>query len=200
MQFKKEERRIIRETTKVIVKDLRALTDDYPGSKIEVAAFKKNIGDLGMCWNLEITKKHIKIANSSGSYSIVAINKKVPLVLDDYDYQVQYYLIKNYEEVRAKVEKIVNSQRDVHQDDMSLIKGVKDKYQSLLMKTKKRKSSMVEIDLPPSTNQHQIVIEKEGNKKIGTIDFGSQTIRIITKGDIVLVNQEEQKGKTKTRC
>ena len=35
-------------------------------------------------------------------------------------------------------------------------------------------------------------------KKIGTINFGLQTIKIITKGEITLVNKEE-KAKTKKK-
>ncbi len=51
----------------------------------------------------------------------------------------------------------------------------------------------VVIDFPESIDKHTITLEEKDGKKIGTINFGERSIRIITSGNIVLETQSEAK-------
>ena len=63
----------------------------------------------------------------------------------------------------------------------------------------KNKEAEVRIDLPESLNAKEIYVSEEGNKKVGVIDFGQQTIKIITEGNIVLVNKSKEEPKVKRK-
>lgn len=54
----------------------------------------------------------------------------------------------------------------------------------------------VVVDLPESIDQQSIELEEKDGKKIGTINFGERSIRIITSGNIVF---ESQTGKSKVK-
>ena len=49
----------------------------------------------------------------------------------------------------------------------------------------------VVIDFPESIDKHTISLEEKDGQKIGTINFGERSIRIITSGNIVLESQSE---------
>ena len=65
------------------------------------------------------------------------------------------------------------------------------------LKKKLNPESNVEIDFGNSTNLYPIEIVEEDGKTIGTINFGNQTIKIITEGDIVLIDKRNNKQKKK---
>ena len=60
-----------------------------------------------------------------------------------------------------------------------------------------KKENIVEIKLPQTNNQHELNIQRENGRTIGTIDFGSASIKIITDGTIRLVKDEPAKTKIK---
>ena len=51
--------------------------------------------------------------------------------------------------------------------------------------------------MPESKNPDLIEIKNEDGKNVGIIDFGDKSIKIITSGDIVLVNKEKETAKHK---
>jgi len=111
------------------------------------------------------------------------------------NYKQKSEFIRNYSYIREKVisgienlKTQAESIKKVHENEMKKINEIGQLYHGV---------SDVEIDLPQTTNQQQIEVTEENRKKIGTINFGHQTIRIITDGDIVVVNKDAEKVKRK---
>ena len=111
------------------------------------------------------------------------------------NYKQKSEFIRNYSYIREKVisgienlKTQAESIKKEHENEMKKINEIGQLYHGV---------SDVEIDLPQTTNQQQIEVTEENRKKIGTINFGHQTIRIITDGDIVVVNKDAEKVKRK---
>jgi len=106
--------------------------------------------------------------------------KERPMV----DPEVTAYILKNYNVIRQLLQReIENSSKE------------KDSIKASIQEIKKQytKDATIELDLPPSQNVHEIEIIEEEGKNIGIINFGNRTIKIITDGDIVLVNRKKSK-------
>lgn len=96
--------------------------------------------------------------------------------------------LKEYDEIRAKVVTKINKALEEKQGNLQVAEILRKKYD---------KEATVELDLPTSLNTHEIEIEKKDGQTIGTINFGNRTIKIVTTGNIVLVNKESEKVKRK---
>lgn len=57
----------------------------------------------------------------------------------------------------------------------------------------------LELDLPQIQNVHELKITEKGKKKIGTINFGKKSVKIITQGQIILANESKESPKVKRR-
>ena len=94
--------------------------------------------------------------------------------------------LREYENIKAMVVSEVNAA--LRQRNISI--EVADKIC-------KNAESIVEIDMPRSQNVHEVEVSEENGKKIGVINFGSQIVKIITNGDIVLVNKDSNSNAKK---
>jgi len=45
--------------------------------------------------------------------------------------------------------------------------------------------------LPETLNQHKLEVVEEDGKKVGTLNFGSISLKIITSGNVELVSKPE---------
>lgn len=147
-------------------------------------------------WSFRIDDQDIKLTCNTGyahsiSYTLARAKtrfKKTVLIKDEeINQDIMFNFIKNYEDVRDKLIKRLSSSESIKKDTDLLFARLKEQF---------NKKSTVEIDLGDTNNRQTIEITEEDGKKIGTINFGLQTIKIITKGEITLVNKEE---KTKTK-
>lgn len=199
MQFTKEEQKQIDETLDTITADLEELW--ISGGKhdikipINMAGIEKetdsNFYKFG--WSFNLTTKGFFLTSKFQKDIIhlasPSADEKMKVVYGMYITSVVF--IKEYPNTRKKVvkeiEKIMSKQ---YEKDRVLdeIKEIKKTYQ---------KQADVEITLPPSQNAFKLEVEEEGNKKIGTIDFGNAIVRIITDGDLLLVKRENPKTKRK---
>ena len=143
-------------------------------------------------WSFRIDDQDIKLTCNTGyahstSYILARAKtrfKKTVLIKDEeINQDIMFNFIKNYEDVRDKLIKRLSSSDSIKKDTDLLFARLKEKF---------NKESTVEIDLGDTNNRQTIEITEEDGKKIGTINFGFQTIKIITKGEITLVNKEEK--------
>lgn len=66
-----------------------------------------------------------------------------------------------------------------------------------MSKLKQAREASIEFDFPSSIAPYEIEVTKKDGRTVGTIDFGDRTIRVITNGNIILTNREDQKIKRK---
>ena len=191
-----KEKQSIRNAIKLLIKDLRKLTDNYPGTIIKVFAFHEEIGRYGRAWYLEITKKEITLKEpKKESDSIIARGNKRNIYIDDADYLAQYHFIKNYDEIRRKVEEIVNKKEQEIQGNIDLINKTKNKYQKKLKDNKKTKKATVEIDVPQTNNQYELVVTEESGKTVGTLKFNGLTLTLCASDGVKIINKPKNKEK-----
>ncbi len=142
-------------------------------------------------WSFRIDDEDIRITCNTGyahsiSYTLARARtcfKKIVLIKDEeLNQDIMFNFIKNYEDLRDKLIKRLSSSEAIKKDTDALFTRLKEQF---------NKTSTIEIDLKDINNRQTIEITEEDGKKIGTINFGHQTIRIITKGEITLVDQKE---------
>ena len=90
--------------------------------------------------------------------------------------------LKEYPKIREKIVESINKAVDEKKESLSVVGNIR-RYCN--------RDAIIEIDMPPTNNQHKIEITKEDGRNVGVIDFGNRTIKIISDGDIVLVNRKE---------
>ena len=101
---------------------------------------------------------------------------------------VQFLL--EYDRIR---EELINDIKNTHsskEDIMRRISQIRCKYGNEIL---------VDLGENKSLNQQTLFVQEENGKKVGTIDFGSRIVKIITDRDIVLTRVEEVKNKIKTK-
>ena len=191
--YTKEEKRQIRKSRRAVVKDIRKIWKMYPYGEIEVPV-KLNMREYGNYWRLIIDKKQIVIKSDNDAYTRLYPRTTSRNREDGYRAHSQF--ITQYEEIRKDILEIVNRRLESKNEH---IKSLEDVSSKLNKKEEKPKEAEVRIDLPNSINAKEIYVSEEGNKKIGVIDFGQQTIKIITEGNIVLVNKPKEDTKVKRK-
>lgn len=192
-------RKEIRETIKVLVKDLRTLWSLYPYEEIKLS-LNLYLYDYGDNWFFIMNEKEIIIkAESNGNHTHLerkGLNNKP---YKEGDYLAHQQFIDRYESLRKDIEKIQTSKKELHELNINKMTELRNKYSEASKEEQKRLESSVQINFPPSLNTHAIEVTEENGKKIGIIDFGKQTIKIITEGDIILVDKKQHKDQIKTK-
>ena len=192
--YTKKEKKQIDKSRRIIVKDIRNIWKMYPYEDITVPV-NLRMPEYGSYWKLIINKKEIVIKSNDGAFTrlyprTISRNRE-----DGYEAHSQF--ISQYEDVREDILRIVNSRVSNQEQHIKKLSSVSDKF--IQPKEEKRKEDVIEIDMPNSLNAKEIEITEEDNKKIGTIDFGTHTIKIITEGNIVLVNKPKEEAKVKRK-
>lgn len=196
MTLTSREKKFIRSTTKLLIKDIRKLTKNYPESEILVFAFNENIGNYGNEWYLKITYKEIElIEKRKDSNSLIARRNVRNMALDEHDYIAQYYLIKNYKEIRESIETIVNERLKKIADNIEMMNETKNAFLRKQKEEKKKKKATIEIEVPPTNNQYQLEVTEENGTTLGKLNFNGLTLKIIASDGIKIVNKTTSKQK-----
>jgi len=137
---------------------------------------------------LEIGPKKIVLKDRYANFSITGflLEKKDDngniIRFNSFHKQFMLPLLREYEKIREKLVNKIKLDQEQDLKDVDIINKILKKYD---------KEASIEKDLPPSKNPHPLEVTEKDGKKIGVIDFGDRTIKIITNGDIVLVNKDE---------
>ncbi len=121
-------------------------------------------------------------------------------------YAVKTIFIDNYKNIRKRIiqgvnkhnkEKTKNEIKEKN-ENVKISKQVneilgKKKFQAPLTEAK------VHFQYPDSMNVHELEMREEAGRKVGRIDFGDMVVEIITSGDIVIANKNQDKPKQKLR-
>lgn len=105
------------------------------------------------------------------------------------DYEVAFTFLKKYDDViRPLIEGKIKETLTKKGLGLEALEAIKKHYD---------KEASIDIELPPTNNQHTIEITQEDGKNVGIINFGDRTIKIITNGDIVLLDRRKEPEKVK---
>ncbi len=189
LKFTREEKKEIRQALNNVLDDLDALWD--VSSLESVYQYFDLKGQSWGCdeWELIIDKNGILIKDYPKEIVLETFGRrnKRPRVKD---YTEIYYFIRQYETLRKKVEdKIKRSNIDKNKGIDEII-NIKNRY---------TKEATIEVEVPETINPHTITLKQEDGKSVGEIRMNAGTIRIITRGSIVIDKQEFDQPKVKKR-
>lgn len=164
------------------------LSDIYDRS----GARRLTVNIKGKYKRIVLTSKSIVLYNYLGQTAIMKSNGLVEPLNTNKGYTLFSEFCENYLEnlelIKKEGEKYFQKNAG-RRDLLENIKKVEDHF-----------SGTIEFDFPESVAPREITIEEDKGQKIGTINFGGRTIRIITDGDIVLVKRsKEKKNREKTK-
>lgn len=186
LTFTKEEKKEIDAALNNVLDDLDELWKH--SSKQEVYTYfymRRSDWDEEMI-RLSIDQEGIKLGDDP-EYILEQFKKvnKRPKVKN---YTAVFYFLKEYDYVRQKIEEKIIKANTRKGKGIQQIIDIKNKY---------AKEATIEVDLPETMNPHSIELKKENGQTVGEIRMGFGAIRIITKGPITIIKNEEEKVKRK---
>lgn len=129
----------------------------------------------------------LKIANENGKFTAT----------DDEFLPFLYIFIKQYYDKYQT--KVIEGLHELKYEEKTISDEI-NFYLQRGIEIRKKKEAIVEINMPNNIGLQKIEVVEEDGKKIGTINFGDQIIKIYTEGEIVLCNKnEEAKDKEKKK-
>ena len=188
MEYTKEEVKKIKETLEHIVDDLFEISKSSP---------KNIVCQLGTnSTELRIYDKQIFLRNERNSLYVANWENQYHLTLgkrrsgtkiqtifikDAIDLYIQ--LMAEYDEIRKKVAEEVKKHQSEKEEKMAIVDSWYNKFNN---------NVVISIESPPTNNQQVIEIREEEGLKIGCINFGRNTIKLVTEGNFVLENKSSK--------
>lgn len=183
--FTKEEKEQIKKSLNLVLDDIRELWSVAETDKIYIEIGKYIQSDSQ--YYLYITNNKISIHypcwDTTTKYNLETRAAKLVNRIPS-DYELALSFIQNYETIRGVLLKEIKKGLKKKNLGFSAIEEINKKY---------NKDAEIEIDFPETINKHSIVVQEENGKKIGIINFGDRTIKIVTTGDIVLIDKTKTK-------
>lgn len=218
--YSKEELDYIKDTLGLVLKDVRSIYDttdqDYMflettldnkryllavnDSKIAlltlkvdieewIELFKKddvNFSYKGNCLLERVItpeKNLLKKTQPEKKYELNALEK-------DSETAIAVQFLIEYDRIREELINDIKKTHDSKEDIMRKISEIRCKYGNEIL---------VDFGENKTMNTQNLLVQEVNGKKVGTIDFGSRIVKIITEGDIVLTRVEELKEKVKAK-
>lgn len=198
--FTKEEKEKIRKSLNLVLDDIRELWKVAETDRIYIRL--DDFTERGGTYYLNITNNRVTLEypnwDTTTRFNLetrtLNLVNRIPS-----SYELTLSFIENYEQIRQHLEKEIKKGLRKKGLGFSELEKINQKYD---------KEATIELDLPETNNQHQIEVEEKDGKKIGIINFGNRTIKIVTTGDIILVNKTEieqhiepqEKKNAKVKC
>lgn len=192
--FTTEEISYLMDTLQLVLADINAIYEMSGLSQLTVGIdIPKYEGQL----KLSAYKNYIEIGKETytiARFSCPKLNlKNKNHYINSYDwnkevYNIMFRFLAGYKDIRKQlVEKAQNSL------------GTKESLMDEIKRLRTNFTSEVFVDFgtTSSMNQHKLEVTEEDGKKIGTIDFGQKTIKVITAGEIVLTHTKKAEEKVK---
>ena len=195
--FTDKEKVYISETLNIVIEDLEKIVSLYPipFHTIEIDNLQLSFGSTYIYLKESNAFNNISLSTIKGKgYKDEEKSKKpkrvnFPALSEEEQNNVARFLA-NYEAYRnqaiEKLQEVTENKKDLF-----------NKLQALRVKY----SNEVSVDFGeiPTQNIKTLEVTKENGRSIGTIDFGSRIVKIITDGDIVLKKVEPVKEKVKRK-
>lgn len=96
--------------------------------------------------------------------------------------------LREYDKIREKIVSHIEKVQATKKDNLDMAEGLISRYS---------KNAIVEISLPATNNQQTIEVVEENGRKIGTLNFGDISLRIISSANIDFQTKTDEKVKRK---
>ena len=213
IEFSKEEIEYISETLGIILKDIREIynTSDQKNLFLEVSLPEKKKYVLWIKENdislVEKTNKskedvideckyngeYVRICSSLETIksNFTSLYSKQPTTFSRNTYFEQVYgFLLSYEKIRKDLIDHIKSIHNKKEDFINRLNQLRSRYGGEIF---------VHLGTNNSLNMQALEVTEENGKKVGTIDFGSRIVKIVSEGDIVLTKVEKVKELKKNK-
>lgn len=190
ISFTKDEKKEIISSLRVITKDLRELWKLSQTEEIEIT-LPYEVQSYRDCYYLRMDDKRIEITDiiHDDRYLLEKVNSFGQSILTT-DIRLAFEICKSYEKIRREVESEIKKGLEIKKYGLEELNRVKRRY---------IQESEVEVTLPKTMNQQELVLTSEDGRNVGILDFGNSIVKIVTDGEIKVVNHHESKVKIKGR-
>ncbi len=217
-EFNNDQKDIMNTKLKYIKDDLQRLSSDMKTDVFNVSCghlpsvfseLKSHSYKYIICIDKSSEKFECKLIVHSYSY-----NEYKTLELDlnchyctDFDLYSFTTLIQNYPLVRKKVMKKIRQMKN-YEDKEEEKKKDNDHIIDSILSDEIPKSGIgmdaskevnIEFQYPDTMNMHELELKEENGRRVGLIDFGDMCVKILTNGDISLVQDEKQSKSAETK-
>lgn len=179
--FQKEERKEIKRAFDLVLDDMDSILQQFGNKKITIKVGNLPFGG-GLCpwdWKLSLSKYDFYLFNSNDGVCPYHLKVLLPSLFNR-NYLVASEIIRHYPGIKNK---LIDGYQSFEHNRLASMADIK--------KISSQISSAVEIDLPPSLNRNELEITEQDGNNIVTINFGEQSVRIITNGDVDIVDQRK---------
>jgi len=185
LKFSSEERRKIKKAINLILDDIRELWKITPIEEINI-----HIDQLLKCYYCDLCINENEIYLQRGvSLKITLEEQKIEIKIKRInDYQICLDLVQNYEGIRKKILEIIEKYGNEKEDYFYKIDNLLNKYNNKGKKSKKI-----------SKSEENILDLDDTFQSISVINFGNDTINLVTNGVLVLKDKPDEKGFAKTK-
>lgn len=191
LSYTKEEIKIFQDALKNAINDLESLWQIKVLEEISVAVsmpgFVKCSEDYTQHnWYLHIDNRGIYLfqgdEDNNRSYWFARRKRNNTLEIYTTINEQDIIFLNNYFEIREKVARRIELALENKKVNLEKAKLITQKY---------NQSATIEINMPPTNNQHSIEVTEENGKKIGTISFNGISLKIITDANIEFKNRNQ---------
>ena len=198
LSFTESEKEIIRNTLKLMIKDIDGLWSHDMCSKICIPVTLENIdkyyeGYPDNGWMLTLTKDNYIVNNNRTDHRFLIVSKKnneERIEHTDYIGAVDVMILKEYPNIRKFIVAAIKDASARKNETLEYIRNLGEQIKA---------QTTIEIDLPQTNNKQTIEVTQENGQKIGTLKFGEMSLRIITNPgvDIEFKNKNDEAPKVK---
>ena len=196
IKYTPNETKQLQNALSLIIDDLESLWKMSPLEEISVPVFLPCFSscyrdkDVTNYWRFIMDEQGIYLSHKNDRYRYdfakrIGFGKITKyLAINEQD----IIFMKEYQDIRKLIVTEIQVAKMRKKEDLDIANKIANMY---------KKDATIEIDLPETLNKHQIEVQEEDGRKIGTLNFGSISVRIITTGDIELVHKDKEKQKRK---
>ena len=195
LNFTDSEKEIIRTTLKTVIKDLDYLWSTNACSKIVVPVVLEDVekyyeGYPSEGWQFIMTKDNYVLNNSTARNRFLIVSEKDGVRHEHTDIigAVDIMILKEYPMIR---ERILAAIKSANQEKQEILGYAKDLDERL------KRQATIEIELPATNNQQTIEVVEENGRKVGTLNFGDISLKIISSANIEFKSTTTEKVKRK---
>lgn len=195
--YTKKELKEIRKTLDIVLDELEKIWNTGLLKKVKIPVTLEGIkefdsNNLEFGWYFIMDDSGIYMHNDHKEgldfyYARILYNGTLKRYYNVDEREIMFF--KEYDYIKNEIEKELELINNKKKEDLSILKKIQRSH----------RKAFIELSFPPSINQHTIEVTEENGKKIGTIDFGNMAIRIITDGDVRLIERPKDIPKFKRK-
>lgn len=195
--YSKKEIKVFEKALKTVLDDLENLWNLKMFERLEfdvelpgISSCKNNYYEHG--WSFVMDEEGFYLLNNGCGEIInfVTINKFGNCKQHLKIHPIDIVFLREYDQIREKIVSHINSIQASKQENLDMAESLISRYS---------KNAVIEITLPETNNKQTIEVVEENGRKIGTLNFGDISLKIISSASIDFQTKIVEPSKVKRK-